>query len=274
MSFRAQRMGASAMDRTTSFADSLRDLIKDCGTTEDGLRKLREYERHIQGVWHYPDDLDPCHDCMKSGLTKHRLPQVGRGYVGTGPFTIVSDTPSGDVHFEKRQAKLYYSKLKAHGLESAHLMDVFNTASSTRDSDEQKALFLVQIELVKPKAMLVMDMASRPRKRSTGWHYCGPLQTVQMYFQTEGFTFAIDPDFHLRAATVTCGAQKGAGFSFDVYTIYHYTKLTEHRGSRTWESDWEKRFTDVLSMASLRLKAAEPKAELARRWHEESQRMS
>ncbi|HXM43575.1 MAG TPA: hypothetical protein VN924_20225 [Bryobacteraceae bacterium] len=169
----------------------------------------------------------------------------------------MSDTPSGDVHFEKRQAQLYYSKLKAHGLESAHLVDVFNTASNTRNADEQKALFLVQIELVKPKAMLVMDMASRPRKRITGWHYSGPLQVLERHFQADGFTFAVDPDFHPKAATVTCEPQNGTVFSFDVYTIYHYTKLTEHRGSRTWESDWEKRFTDVLSDGSPRLTVAE-----------------
>lgn len=71
----------------------------------------------------------------------------------------MSDTPSGDVHFRSGQANLYYTKLNTNGLASAFQTDVFNTAKASRDCSEQQALFLVQIEVVQPKAMLVSTLA-------------------------------------------------------------------------------------------------------------------
>jgi hypothetical protein len=241
-----------------------RELVAACPTTDEKLSGLRDYARdRIPGVWHYPDDREFCPECQKAALEVHHLPQAGiRGYLGTGPFAIVSDKPSGDVHFQRGQAALYYSKLKTHGLENAFQTDVFNTANVGRDNDEQQALFLIQIEIVRPTAVLIMDMASRPRKRREGWHYSGPLQTMQQHFRADGFSFVVDPDFELRAATVMCEPPGGKRFSFEVYRIYHYTKLTDCRHTENPVSDWEGHFARAIEVAQLTARMAELKSKL------------
>lgn len=202
-------------------------MLENCGTTEETLSKLREYARdRIAGVWHYPDDREPCPYCgTSSGLqvVRHRPPYGVRGYLGTGPVTIVSDTPSGDVHFKSDQAKLYYANLKAHGLDNAFLTDLFNTRS-VRDDDMQQALFLIQIEIVRPVAMLVMV----------------PPERLQPHLRADGFDFELektDP----RVGRVVCGSGMGPEFSFDVYRISHYTILRRDR------TGWEKKFRETLS---------------------------
>jgi hypothetical protein len=252
------------MSRTNERLDFFRRLVVGSGTAEARVRKLREYARAcIPGVWHYPDDREPCPACAKLGLQIRHLPLAGiRGYLGAGPFSIVSDTPSGDVHFRSGQANLYYPFIKKYELESAFQTDVFNTANPNRDESEQQALFLVQLEIVQPKAMLVMDMSSRPRKRTEGWHYSGPLQTVQQHLQADGFAFEVNPGFNLRAATIRCEPPEGAEFSCDVFRVYHYTKLTDYRWSSNPAADWEKQFSSAMVAARLAVKVAELKAEL------------
>jgi hypothetical protein len=147
-------------------------------------------------------------------------------------------------------------------LGSAFQTDVFNTARDTRDPDEQKALFLAQIEIVRPKAMLVMDMSSRPRKRGGGWHYNGPIQPLEKHLQADGFSLVVAPDFDLRAATATCEPPAGTRFSFEVYRIYHYVKLTDSRLDANPEAAWENRFNAALKMAQLTMKIAELEAAL------------
>src|SRR5690348_2508620 len=81
------------MSRTNEQLDFFRRLVVGSGTVEAKVRKLREYARaSIPGVWHYPDDREPCPECGKLGLQIRHLPQAGiRGYLGPGPFSIVSD---------------------------------------------------------------------------------------------------------------------------------------------------------------------------------------
>jgi hypothetical protein len=126
------------------------------------------------------------------------------------------------------------------------------------------ALFLTQIEVVKPTAVLVMDMTSRPRKRSNGWLGIGPTQNLQQYFDADGFSFEIDRDFGMRAATVRCELPGGPGFSFDVYRIFHCVKLTDYRGEADPETKWEERFARITEVARLTLELAALKAKLER----------
>ena len=175
----------------------LRDLVSGCTSPEAKLRLLRDCGRRIGGSWHYPDDCEPCWHCITVGTVQHhpRLPALGvRGYLGTGPFAIVSDKPSGDVHFQSKQAGPYYSMLKKYGLERAFLADVLNTSDAECDRGEQKALFLTQVEIVRPQVMLVMDMCSRRKKRSDEWRYPkSPLPILQQHLDADGFSLEVGP---------------------------------------------------------------------------------
>ncbi len=216
------------MNRTEEFVERFRDMVENCGTAEGRLRKLREYARdRIAEVWHYPDDTEPCPYCeASSGIRDCNRPACGvRGYLGTGPLAIVSDTPSRDIHFKSDQAKLYYANLKAHGLETAFLTDLFNTCS-VRDDDIQRALFLVQIEIVRPVTMLIMVSAER----------------LQEHLRLGVLNFELEKS-EPRVGRVMCGSSSSIGpeFSFDVYRTWHYTMSRRNR------TGWEKKFQETLS---------------------------
>jgi hypothetical protein len=87
---------------------------------------------------------------------RHREDCGIRGYLGTGPVAIVSKIPSTDVHFKSNQAKRYYAMLRKHGLQNAFLADAFNSSRGA-NIEKQQAVFQIQIEIVEPKFMLVMD---------------------------------------------------------------------------------------------------------------------
>lgn len=254
------------MATAEEFRTRLRASIESGATKEEKLRTLREYCRNIPGVWHYPDDREPCPYCKNGAMRNEHRPDYGiRGYLGTGPFAIVSEMPSGDVHFKSCQAKLYYQMLQKHGLQEAFLTDGFNS-NRLENLEEQKALFQVQVEVVQPRAMLVMDSKSYPT-RSGDWAGSGPLKDVAAHLKADGFELQVHPNYRpkeapYRAMTVKCKLPKGSEFSFDVHTIYHYTNLTSKRFADDPVPKWEARLAAVISAIQLSPKVAELPADL------------
>ena len=236
------------------FRKRLRELIADYPSKEEKLRKLRDYARkNVPGAWHYPDDREPCSYCPQTA-TGHR-PNLGiRGYVGTGPYALVSHVPSGDVHFKSDQAQTYWPLLGKFGLSNALQTDAFNSAK-WMNREEQQALFQIQIEVVEPTTMFVMDMHSYPRRRSDGWAGIGFLPTIEDYLGSGPFSFEVQRQYRpqapvMRAGTVNYLDPEAKSFSFGVFTIYHYTKLADDRFGRTKEervAKWEERLLAVLA---------------------------
>ena len=222
---------------------------------------MREYcRKHIEGAWHYPDDREPCPYCGSTATRAQHRPDLGiRGYLGPGPVAIVSLWPSCDEHFKLDQAKNYYEILKKHGLENAFQADVLNASlekhNATMNFDEQKALFQVQLEVVQPRVMLVMDSHSYPRRSGRGWAGMGPLRDVARHLEGDGFELKVHPEYRPNrppylAMTVKCKPPEISEFAFDVYTIYHYTNLSSNRFATSAEepqAKWERRLSAVLS---------------------------
>lgn len=160
--------------------------------------------------------------------------------------------------------------LKKYGLEGAFQIDVFNTSDGACDRDEQKALFLTQLEVVRPKAMLIMDMSSSRKKRSDGWHYPEqPLPVLLWRLDADGFSVKLGPgsfDRHslAAAAKVQCDPLGAPEFSFNVYRIFHYVKLADHRWADDPEAKWEERFARITKIARLEREVADLRASLAR----------
>jgi len=118
-----------------------------------------------------------------------------------------------------------------HGLENAFQTDVYNTANLNRDEDEQQALFLVQLEIVRPKTMLVMV----------------PLEKLQHHFQADGFDFEFE-HFEPNVGRVKCKPPAGSEFSFFVFRIWHYTML---RYGERKQAEWVRSLEIALSTARL-----------------------
>jgi len=71
------------MDQTEDLMSHFRELAAECTTAEAKLRELRDYARNnIPGVWHCPDDQEPCHECSRFGNSVKHCPTLGiRGYL-------------------------------------------------------------------------------------------------------------------------------------------------------------------------------------------------
>jgi hypothetical protein len=188
------------------FRKRLTELIGGVPSKEDKLRALRGYARqnqNIPGAWHYPDDREPCPYCPQN--TIRHGPDLGvRGYIGTGPYALVSHVPSGDIHFNSYQAQTYRPILSKYGLSNAFQTDAYNSATWT-NREEQQALFQIQIEVVEPSAMLVMDMHSYPRRRSDGWAGIGFLPTIERYLGSGPFSFQVQRQYRPQASIVPAG---------------------------------------------------------------------
>lgn len=173
--------------------------------------------------------------------------------MGTGPYAVVSHIPSGDIHFISGQAQTYWRLLTKHGLSNAFQADAFNT-QAWGNRDEQKALFQVQIEVVEPTAMLVMDMHSYPRRRGQGWAGIGFLPVIEDYLSDGPFAFEVHREYRPRGPVAAAGTVEyrddGKHFTFPVFTIYHYTKLADDRFAGTKQervAKWEQRLSAVLA---------------------------
>lgn len=145
----------------------------DDGFTEIAtLQDLWEWCRlNRKGAWKFPE---------KWGV---------RGYAGNARICIVADVPAprwlahlhgsnltvpteescADV-FNTPQDFRFYELLKKYGLQEAHLMDTH--ISETTDLEQDRRVFLKQMDIVNPVALLVMDMDKRGR---------GPLATIKTY---------------------------------------------------------------------------------------------
>jgi hypothetical protein len=144
-----------------------------------------------------------------------------RGYLGSLPLGIVADIPAprsqkhlihglphaNDIEvFTTYYDRRLYRLMLEYGLENAHLMDT--RISIVNDDDQDKRVFLKQIELLRLEALLIMG-----GKNSKVW------KTVQGYLK----------DWH--------GALPG------MYKIWHYTY--RYATAEKWEKVFRSALVEV-----------------------------
>jgi hypothetical protein len=146
-------------------------------------------------IWRYCERRIP-------GVWKFHCKRAVSGYWGTGPIMVVGIEPSDAIAFEGWPARTFYDLLVKHGLANAHLTDARMT-SKPLSEESHRCVFLAQIEVLQPKAVLVMDMTGY-RYRRKQWP--GAWLDVQRYLAGLNYNFAVEPIYHY-AYMSRCGAQ-------------------------------------------------------------------
>lgn len=140
----------------------------------------RYCERKIPGAWKFHS---------KWGVA---------GYWGTGPIAIVGDEPSDARAFDGWMAQEFYRAIRAAGLANAHLMDARMTQGAISNR-RHRCVFLAQLEVLQPQALLVMDVSGSKKPRS--W---GAWANVHRYLAGLQYGFQIIP-LHHYAYMSRCG---------------------------------------------------------------------
>jgi hypothetical protein len=157
-------------------------------------------------IWRYCDGCSPRVNirCKKRipGVWKFHDKRGVRGYWGTGPIMVVGAEPSDAVEFEGWPAQTFYDLLVKHGLANVHLTDARMT-NKPLSKRRHRYVFLAQIEVLQPKAVLVMDMTGYRKRRSKR---PGAWLDVQQYLAGLNYNFAVEPIYHYAYMT-RCGIQ-------------------------------------------------------------------
>jgi hypothetical protein len=144
------------------------------------------------------------------------------GYLGSLPLCIVADCP-GNRSRKHRQLGLaysndldiftnpwdyrFYESLRKYGLQNAHLMHAH--ISVIPDIQQDRHVFLKQIEIIKPEALLIMG-TNRKKKWSVwrtvaryfhGWNGVRP-RMYSMFNYSDRFVSNVEWDRTLRSALI------------------------------------------------------------------------
>jgi hypothetical protein len=193
------------------------------------LQKWEEWEAQFPGAFRYP-----------------KTPDVD-GYEGEGPLTIISFAPSGDRNLELPQAQKYYQLLCHYGIAQSHLMDAYivpydNVGELKNDA---KQIFLEQIKIVGPMAVLVMDMSSKWDKETRTCQVKG--EAPFAWFRTVEWLPEIYPIAPRNLWANADLVVEGGSHLIPCYRIYHYSIMSE-RGRYSYADvvKWETRLVWVL----------------------------
>jgi len=183
-------------------------MNKDIGSFTS-LSELWEWcKQNRESAWKFPE---------KDGV---------RGYLGSLPLCIVADSP-GNRSRKHRQLALpysndldvftspwdrrFYESLRKYGLENAHLMHAH--ISEIPDLEQDRLVFLQQVEIVKPEALLIMGTNRKKRwgvwrtvaRYLRGWNGARP-RMYSMFHYSDRFVSNVEWDRTFRSALIEIAA--------------------------------------------------------------------